>query len=299
MTVTIKDMCLADHLNAVLDAGCKTPEFAVGVKTLFWSADILASWQRQEGGPMLVALDPYGAVVGFLLSTFQRTGIATIENIRVDHDARRRGIASALTDEFERRACAAGMGLVRSFGHVSNAAVFQLLMKRGYRDAGITQWCSGSPRAMIPSWVTLHYNEMETRQVPASDVDPAWFADCHDSFLESSAILDLGIADFKRLFTSADIVHGAFSDQRLVGLVAASVHEPTGKGTIESVVAAKATDEFRIIESLVRSVVRDTAEQGIRYLTAHPVATATVLMETLVAAGFVKQRCFRLMSKKM
>lgn len=299
MRVTITDLSLADHLHAVLDAGSKTPEFAVGENTLFWSADVLTSWRRLEGGPMLVALDSHRAVVGFLLSTFQRTGIATIENIRVAHYTRGRGVASALIDEFERRACSAGMGLARSFGHVSNVAVSRLLTKRGYQDAGITWWCSGSPHAMVPSRETLSREAMETRLVPPSNVDAAWLADCIDSGLASGAVRGLGMTDIERLLTSADMVHGAFSEQRLVGLAVASAHEPTGKGTIESIVTAQATVESFVVESLVRSVVRDAAEQGIRYLTAHPVTAAAVLVETLVASGFVKQRCFRLQSKAM
>lgn len=299
MRVIIDDFSIADHLAVVLQAGKNTPEFAVGEETLFWSADVLASWQNLAGGPMLVAIDWHGEIVGFLLSTFQGTGVATIENILVAQVNRRQRVASALLDEFERRASAAAMRCIHSFSHVSNEAVSRLLARRGYHDLGIAKWCSGNPQAMLSSRdASLYrYEAMEIRPMPPQDVDEAWIAGSHDSGLAGGAGCLVGIPAKGWLFTSADMLHGAFWEQRLVGLATTSVHQPTSKATIESIVLAQALGKLPAVEALVGAVVCAVAERGIRYLTAYPAAAVPLLLKKLVEAGFVEQRSFRLHSK--
>lgn len=301
MDFIIDDFSISDHLAAVLHAGKKTPEFAVGQETIFWSSDILSSWLNKSGGPMLVAIDCHGSIVGFLLSTFQNGGVATIENILVTNANRRRRIATAMLDVFERRARDAAMMYIHAFSHASNEAVTRLLAEREYQDLGVAQWCSGNPRAMLSSedCVSYRHEELEIRHIVPQDVDEAWMLGCDDIGLVGSIEYPFTRPANNGLFNAADTVHGAFLGTRLVGVATTSLHEPTSKATIESIAVMRGLSKLPVLECLVRAVIRAVAERGIMYLTAYPAAALPLLVNKLVDAGFVQQRPFRLHSKKL
>ena len=300
MTLNIKDFCIEEHLSRVMEVGRKTVEFATGEEIVFWPPDALRLWSAQAGGPMLVAMNQHSGMIGFLFATLHEAGIATLENLYVADGFRRQGIANRLLDEFESRAVGAHMKTIRSFGHVTNAAISRLLIQRGYSEGVLTQWCVGRPQTM--NWVSKRpLNErISVRRTQPLDLDGAGCV----ALLDDGVAYDAPCGDCVKLtdwlLCSDQIVYGAFHDQRLVGLVVASIHEPTNKATIERILVAHPSAASSIVELLLLPLLRDLAVRGVSCITAHPSIEETGvpgLIETLVLLGFEKRRIFRVHSK--
>lgn len=297
MSVDIREFDPSTDLPDVLAIGRRTPEFAAGEHILFWSGEILEAWRRRGGGPMLVALDSHVRMVGFLLATVHPSGIATLENIHVADHARRQGVAGALLEGFEWRSRLAGASVLRSFGHTSNVAVSRLLAGRGYVDAVRVHWCSGAPAAMIARESLCLPSTLEFRPLSPDKVNRAWLADARDEGLANGLNCCDRATAMSRLLAYADVLLGAFRRGRLMGLAAVSVHEPTSKATIESIVTASVWEDAGGLAAFVGATLPLLAERGVAYVTAHPSVDAPAMVEHLMAAGFARQREFQLQSK--
>jgi GNAT superfamily N-acetyltransferase len=301
MMLDIKDFCIEKHLSRVLEVGRKTSEFATGEEIVFWPPDVLRLWSEQAGGPMLVATNQHSGMIGLLFATFHEAGIATIENLYVADGFRRQGIANRLLDEFESRAVDARMKMIRSFSHATNAAVSRLLLQRGYSEGVLTQWCVWKPQTMNLVRMSRPIEGISVRQIQPSDLDGAGCDALQDSGLayEAPGGDCANLRDW--LLGSNQIVYGAFYNQRLVGLIVASIHNPTSKATIERILIAHPSAATSIVELILFPLLRDLAVRGIFYVIAHPSIEETGqqgLIVHLGLLGFEKRRIFKVHSKK-
>ena len=100
--MNIRQMCLEDvpevlKISQEVD-GFKVSEEAEG----FWSKEQLERWV--EGDDVLLVAELEGKIVGFVLTTHHKpTGKVMWENQLVLPEFRGRGVASALTNEMEKR----------------------------------------------------------------------------------------------------------------------------------------------------------------------------------------------------
>lgn len=290
-SIVIEDFCTERHLSHVMNAGKNTREFATGKEIIFWSEEALTNWSQEKDGSMIVAVNQNLEVVGFLFATFSKGGIATLENIHVGENFRRQSIASKLLDKFESRATKVGMKILRSFCHTTNMAMSNLLARHRYSEGVLTQWY-----VIQPEFINSEPSKsgIQTRQVRATDINKIQYTE----FL-SVLISDMNEANTPCL-DSAHIIHGAFFDGSLAGLITASVHEPTNKATIERIFVTQSKETSAIIESLMLSMAKDLVIQGISCITIHPLIEKNVsldLITSLDVLGFKKRRVFIMNTK--
>ncbi len=289
--IVIENFCAETHLSYVMNAGRNTQEFATGKEIIFWSDVALTNWSQEKDGSMIVAVNQNLEVVGFLFATFSKGGIATLENIHVGENFRRQSIASKLLDEFERRATKVGMKILRSFCHTTNTAMLNLLAQHHYSEGVLTQWYVIQPEFINSEFPKA---EIQTKQVRAKDINEVQYAE----FL-SILISDMNYRNTPCL-DSAQIIHGAFFGKSLVGLITASVHEPTSKATIERIFVTQSKETSAIIESLILSMTKCLSIQSISCVTIHPLIkkdTSLDLITSLDVLGFKKRRAFIMNTK--
>lgn len=284
--VTIGDFCVEKHLAYVMQAGLSTQEFATGDKIIFWSEEDLKNWAAEKDGSMLVALNQDTEIVGFLLAIFDEGTTATLENIHVREGFRKQGIASQLLNEFENRATRAGIKKLRSFCHTTNTVMSNLLTRHHYSEGILTQWYVNQPKLVNCGSVE---DEFQIKKIGMGDVDQATYTD-----FSSILISDLNHQDTPSL-DLAQIIHGAFLNESLVGLITASAHKPTSKATIERIFIDRSKEASKIIKSLILSSAKYLATQDISCVTIHPFTERNVsldLMASLDTLGFKKRRVF-------
>lgn len=84
-------------IKQIQTLGNSVQEFNVGVWQGFWGEEDLMRWSKSADDLMLVAVDESGRVLGFsLYAAHIPTGKVTWENLFVDKEFRRQGIAKAL-----------------------------------------------------------------------------------------------------------------------------------------------------------------------------------------------------------
>ncbi|PIT87395.1 MAG: hypothetical protein COU31_03125 [Candidatus Magasanikbacteria bacterium CG10_big_fil_rev_8_21_14_0_10_40_10] len=285
-SVTIENFCTEKHLAYIMQAGQNTQEFATGDEIIFWSGEALKNWAAEKDGSMLVAINQDMEIVGFLLAIFDEGRTATLENIHVRESFRKQGIASKLLNEFENRAARVGMKKLRSFCHTTNTAMSNLLIRHHYSEGILTQWYVSQP-----SLVNCGSEEsgFQIRKINIGDVDQITYAN-----FSSILISDLDHQDTPSL-DLAQIIHGAFLNGSLVGLMTASAHKPTSKATIERIFIDRSKEASTVIKSLILSSAKYLAMQDISCVTIHPFTEKNVsldLMALLDALGFKKRRVF-------
>ncbi len=285
-SVTIEDFCTEKHLAYIMQAGQNTQEFATGDKIIFWSEEALQNWATEKDGSMLVAINQKMEIVGFLLAIFDEGRTATLENIQVREDFRKQGIASKLLNEFENRATRVGIKTLRSFCHTTNTAMSNLLTQHHYSEGILTQWYVNQPKLVN---CELEEGGFQIKKIGISDVGQAMYA----NFL-SILISDLNHQDTPSL-DLAQVIHGAFLNNSLVGLITASAHKPTSKATIERIFIDRSKEASTVIKSLILSSAKYLAMQDISCVTIHPFTERNVsldLMTSLDTLGFKKRRVF-------
>ncbi|MEF8700829.1 MAG: GNAT family N-acetyltransferase [Candidatus Accumulibacter sp. UW20] len=289
--VIVRDFCTEKHLAYVMHVGRNTQEFATGEEIVFWSEETLKNWANEKDGSMIVAVDQDMEVAGFLFAIFSKGKVATIENIHVKKHFRRQGIASRLLSEFEKHSVEAGMRMLRSFCHVTNEAMTALLAKNNYSEGVLTQWYVNKLDFINSE---LKKKEVIVKQIQMYDIKKAQYS----QFL-SVLISDMESRNIPCL-DSAQVIHGAFIKESLVGLITASIHELTGKATIERIFVAQATVVSAIIESLVLSLTEYLARQGASCVTIHPFIEKYGLLDLTISLdmlGFKRRRAFIMKSK--
>lgn len=285
-SVTIEDFCPEKHLAYVMQAGQSTQEFATGDKIIFWSEEALQNWATEKNGSMLVAINQGMEIVGFLLAIFDEGKTATLENIYVREGFRKQGIASKLLSEFESRATRAGMKVLRSFCHTTNKAMSNFLTLHHYSEGILTQWYVNQPSLVD---CESGAGRFQIKKIGISDVGQGVYV----NFL-SILTSDLNHQDAP-ILDSAQIIHGAFLNNFLVGLITASAHKPTSKATIERIFIDRSKEASTIIRLLISSLARYLAAQDISCVTIHPFTERNVsldLMASLDTLGFKKRRVF-------
>jgi len=285
-SVTIEDFCTEKHLAYIMQTGQNTQEFATGDEIIFWSEEALKNWAVKKDGSMLVAINQKKEIVGFLLAIFEKGRTATLENIYVGEGFRKQGIASKLLNEFENRATRVGIKTLRSFCHTTNIAMSNLLARHHYSEGILTQWYVSQPKL-------ANYGSKEggfqIKKMGISDVGQAMYA----NFL-SILISDLNHQDTPSL-DLAQVIHGAFLNNSLVGLITVSAHKPTSKATIERIFIDRSKEASTVIKSLILSSAKYLAMQDISCVTIHPFTERNVsldLMASLDTLGFKKRRVF-------
>jgi ribosomal protein S18 acetylase RimI-like enzyme len=284
--VAIEDFCVEKHLAYIMQAGLNTQEFATGDKIIFWSEGDLKNWAAEKNGSMLVALNQDMEILGFLLAIFDGERIATLENIHVREGFRKQGIASKLLNEFENRAIRAGIKTLRSFCHTTNTAMSNLLTQHHYSEGILTQWYVNQPKL-----VNCESEEggFQIKKIGISDVGQAMYANFLSILISDLNHQDTPILDF------AQVIHGAFLNDSLVGLVTTSAHKPTSKATIERIFIDRSKEASVVIKSLILSSAKYLAMQDISCVTIHPFTEINVsldLMASLDTLGFKKRRVF-------
>lgn len=285
-SVTIEYFCPKKHLAYVMQAGQRTKEFATGDKIIFWSEEALQNWATERNGSMLVAINQKMEIVGFLLAIFDEGRIATLENIHVREDFRKQGVASKLLNEFENRAARVGIKTLRSFCHTTNTGMSNLLTQHHYFEGILTQWCVNQPKLLN---CESEKGECQIKRISIGDVDQATYA----NFL-SILISDLNHQDTPSL-DLAQVIHGAFLNDCLVGLITVSAHKPTSKATIERIFIDRSKEASMVIRSLISSSAKYLAVQDISFVTIHPFTEINVsldLITSLDTLGFKKRRVF-------
>lgn len=285
-SLVIEDFCAEKHLAYVMQAGRNTQEFATGDEIIFWSEEALKNWATEKDGSMLVAINQKMEIVGFLLAIFDKERIATLENIHVREGFRRQGIASKLLNEFESRATRAGIKTLRSFCHITNTAMSNLLNQHHYSEGILTQWYVNQPKLVNCG---SEEDEFQIKKISISDVDQVTYAN-----FSSILISDLNHQNTPS-FDSAQIIHGAFLNESLIGLITVSAHKPTSKATIERIFVDRSKEASTIIKSLILSSAKYLAMQDISCVTIHPFTERNVsldLMTSLDTLGFKKRRVF-------
>ncbi|HEY4512378.1 MAG TPA: GNAT family N-acetyltransferase [Candidatus Paceibacterota bacterium] len=289
--VTVRDFCMEKDLTYVMRVGRNTQEFATGEEIIFWSEETLSNWAKEKDGSMIVAVDQDAGIAGFLLATFSKGGVATLENIHVRENFRRQGIASKLLSEFEKHAVKADMKILRSFCHTTNTVMSHLLAQHHYSEGVLTQWYVNQ-LGLINS--ELKKDGVRVKQIHTTDISETQYA----QFL-SVLISDINHKNTPCL-DSAQVIHGAFLEESLVGLITASIHKPTSKATIERIFVAQSTVASAIIESLILSLTEYLARQGTSCVTIHPFIEkdgSLDLITSLDVLGFKKRRAFMMNSK--
>lgn len=285
-SVTIEDFCTEKHLAYIMQAGQNTQEFATGDEIIFWSEEALQNWATEKDGSMLVAINQKMEIVGFLLAIFDKKRIATLENIHVREGFRKQGIASKLLNEFENRATRVGIKTLRSFCHTTNTAMSSLLTRHHYSEGILTQWYVGQPKLVNCG---SKEDRFQIKRISIGGIDEAMYA----NFL-SILISDLNHQDTPSL-DLAQVIHGAFLNDSLVGLITTSAHKPTSKATIERIFIDRSKEASAVIRSLILSSAKYLAMQDISCVTIHSFTERNVsldLMASLDTLGFKKRRVF-------
>ena len=157
----------------------------------------------------------------------------------------------------------------------------------------MTQWYVNQPELVK---YESKKDGFQIKRIHMTDIDEAMYA----NFL-STLISDMSHKDVPSL-DSAQIIHGAFLNESLVGLITASVHKPTSKATIKRIFINHSKEASAIIKSLILSLTKYLVMQDISCVTIHPFIEKNVsldLITSLDTLGFKKRRVFVMNLKSM
>lgn len=127
----IREMKISD-IDFILKVGKIEKEFKVSEKEGgFWNKEQLTAWINSKEDVMLVAEERN--IIGFVMATLHKpTGKATFENMWVNPDFRRKGIATKMTKIMIRKLRENGAKYIFGMSKVENENIINFLMKEGF-----------------------------------------------------------------------------------------------------------------------------------------------------------------------
>lgn len=123
-------------VKLVYDIGMKAEEFAISETSRFWAKEQLYKWIDSKDDVLLVA-EENREIIGYVTSQLHTpTGKATIENVYVDEQYRRRGTGSDLIQEclkqLEERGATYVCGMVKLKDRLTTEFLKSLGFNKGY-----------------------------------------------------------------------------------------------------------------------------------------------------------------------
>jgi ribosomal protein S18 acetylase RimI-like enzyme len=127
----IRKMKVSD-IDFILEVGKREEEFRVSKKLGgFWSKDQLTAWINSKDDVMLIAEEK--EIVGFIMSSLHKpTGKATFENMWVNPNFRRKGLATKMTQIMIKKLKENGAEYICGMSKVENESIINFLMKEGF-----------------------------------------------------------------------------------------------------------------------------------------------------------------------
>lgn len=98
----------------------------------YFSPDVINFFYTQWPGGQLVAVDPFGRVVGALCGARLASGAANISLLAVDSAVRNTGVGTQLLDSFRRICMMEGLGTIQLEVRDTNVAAMRFYERHGF-----------------------------------------------------------------------------------------------------------------------------------------------------------------------
>lgn len=293
----VVDFNTSKHMEELVKIGNKTSSFAAGKKIIFWSPEILTKWKEKNSGPMLIVLDSKQNLRGFLLATFHISGIATLENIYVDTDFRREGIATRLLQCFENLAVKNKMKIIRTFSQNANKSMETFLRRNNYSIGIKTRWFSVNPNCVF-SPTLINLSNVNIRKLTPIDLTKVIEFLNYNSLHTGGIIFNPKIKFADWIESSNNSLYGAFSSSNnILSLIIVSVYESLQKATIDYFGCKRKYFKSHFLEMLFSFIVKSNKLRNITYLSIHPPINKQYINKILTPLGFEKKNIFKAYSK--